>query len=603
MLAYAVVVVAGTSSATAYEMTLYAAYPLSFWLAILGALLIGQLLALRAALGRAGGAGGTHGLSLIVGAVAILYFLPTVRYHLYVPGKGDVLTFIGLLRALVDTYQIAPTNYYPGPHLSVAVLSYATGQTVSDLVNIVPGILSLFYIAAVYYLFSELLARRAAVLVAMSLAALPLFGFEHVMFSPSLYAFFLVPFALLVFFNVRSEQTRYGYGVLLVATVVAFAFFHPIVSMVLVGLYLLTYLPSVRSRWVADPGDWRYLPGFEVATAVFVLFFSWYFSYDRIVGSTSLAIQRALGGGRGGTNFPPTKTVYGQSPPAFVDLLQSGIYEFSIAAPVLGAAGLCLGYLLLRHWRDGHPVEAPLVFLGTIFVGSAAAALFASVVNVTVGFTRLFRYALLTAPAVIAVAVVTLFERGSRHNRRTVLVGVIAVIVVLSYMSVFTLYGSPPGSEINGQIAPTETSGMWWVFAHRNPNLSIDDLGTKQDRFYEFFHGGELGPSIRERGRLPPVGLRYWNETVQAREDPPKTGRRYLLVTELGIRRFPAHYPSYRDSWPYRPADIQQLNRQPKAARIYDNGEFWAYLVDAPTNISTTENAIHVDQQAALTQN
>ncbi|KTG10999.1 hypothetical protein AUR64_07480 [Haloprofundus marisrubri] len=597
LLALCAVYVAVGPPATTYEINIYGAYPVWFWLAICGALVVGQLLVLRAISpatdARANadadattGSGWRYGVALLLGANGLLLSLPYLRYGLFAVGKGDMLTFVGMVDSLGQTGRLDPENYYPGLNALTGVFSNVTGLDPAELVNLLPPFVSLFYLGGLYFLLDTVTDRKRDVLFVLPVAFLPLFGYENVMYSPSIFAFSFVPFVLGLLFRTNTWERRTQYASLLVLSVVAIVFFHPLTTLFLIGLFALAKAPELYGRVTARRTT-RPVPVLAVGAIASVLFFAWHYTFESIEGSTYTVVARLLGANAvQSSEFGSLSGTAARTTPRLVDLLQTGLYTYGLFGLLASFAVVFACYLLVRLLRgDTELSEVSLFFLAVfvVFTGLSALAFF---VDITVGFTRISRYARFTAAILVGFGASALWARSNRRWQRSTLLGAFSVgLAALVFLSVFSLYASPLSNGANGQITQSEIEGMEWVLDNRNESLLIDEYGTSQSRFQEMLEYGVDAENIRSEGTNPPIGFAYG---APPPDGPP--AYQYLLITDLGRQVNPTFYPTYRSFWRYTPADFDGLERRSTVARVYDNGGFQSYLVT--TNETEVESSV-----------
>jgi len=594
------VIIATDPTASDYEISLYDSYPLIFWISIVLAMLFGQLILLGNAKNEAE-SGWKRGFMLLFAANAILLFLPAFRYQLYAPGKGDVLTFIGRVRRLQAQGEFLPADYYPAASIEVATLSYATGIDPAQLFNLLPPILSLFYLATFYYLLTTIMMHRRELLYVLPFASLPLFQFENLMFTPSLFAFFFLPFVLLLLLKRRAWNTHSAFGVLLVLSVVGIVFFHPLTTVFLIMIFALTKTLRMASDQSVSVDLSNRTPVLVVGSIGFVLFFSWYYSFESIIGSTSSVIERVfVSGAVGSSEFGQVTSTAARTSPAIVDLIRTGVYTYGVFAALAGMGLFFVCYRTLLFVRDNSTINPYEIFFSAVFLLFAGLSITAYFVDITVGFTRISRYVRFAAPILIGFGLASLYNRtrGSSFGQ-AVQVSACVACAILVFLSIFTLYGSPLSNEYNAQITESELQGMEWMLDNREPTLLIDELGTDHYRFYTLFNGGRLpqfdpsAQTIRRGLGTPPDHFAYGNASavlppseVASLPDEANVslGQRYLLVTELGQLRNPTFYPDYRRLWRHTPSDFDRLQRDPRANQVYDNGEFESYVIETAVN-------------------
>lgn len=284
----ALTIITKTPPANGYEISIYDAYPLYFWVFIIGSIFMGQIILIRSALGKNDNFG-LIGFLAIITTNAILLFIPFIRgYAIY--GRGDVLTHIGYITDIFRTASIGTSNFYPLYHILAASSFYVTGISVEHVVNIIPPLFSLFYILSIYLLARQLFKRKGEVLFVLAFTSILLFGNGNLIFAPSVQSFFLMPFVLYLYFKSRTSRTPLEFGILLIISLFLIVFFHPMTTLFLIFIFLILefYLHTYKSidkNQRIEPPKLQNRGAFNIILISFITFFTWSFSFAAITNS------------------------------------------------------------------------------------------------------------------------------------------------------------------------------------------------------------------------------------------------------------------------------------------------------------------------------
>jgi hypothetical protein len=575
--AIALVFVAADPKATSYELSVYDAYPLPFWFLVLVATFFGQLVIFESGYADRWHRYWKWGLALVLGINAVLLLLPALRYELF--ARGDMLTYIGMIRRIGDLGAVPRTNYYPNVHLLALTVSYATGIAPSTVINVLPPVASLFYIVSLYPLLNVVFGGSRKVLFVLPFSSLLLFSGEHVFFHPSVFAFMTLPFAFYLLFRSYGGRATTRFRAALLVVVVAVTFYHPVVTVFFVGMLGLLWLSVVASKRLASADTMTRRSPLVVAVLAFVLFFAWYYSFESIIGSTLIIVYTLMGVSEGSSQLGNIASVFSRTTPAVSDIALVGIYTYGLVGAIIGLAFVFVGYyavLVARGQRRFDPIEAFLA--GTLCVFTFGAAV-AFAVDVTIGFYRVVRYARFVGVVLVGAGFYTLFRRidadvAARYLRPVVYLSLFA----FAFLSVFYLYSSPLSNGSNLQITEAEVEGMEWTFEHRNRSLAIDQLGISQYRM-STYENLEETENIRFELPPPPDHFDYANASAEDLPSSAAADRRYLVTTELGRVSNPRLYPSYREFWRHSPQDFDRLERKPSVGHVYDDGTLDLYVI------------------------
>lgn len=575
--AIVLVFVAADPLATNYELSVYDTYPLPFWFLVLIATFFGQLVIFESSYLERWHRYWKWGLALILAVNAVLLLLPALRYELF--ARGDMLTYIGMIRRIGDLGRVPRTNYYPNVHLLALTVSYATGIDPSNVINVLPPVVSLFYIVSLYPLLNVTFGRSRKVLFILPFSSLLLFSGEHLFFHPSVFAFMTLPFAFYLLFRSYGGRATTRFRAVLLVVVVSITFYHPVVTVFFVGMLFLLWLSVVLSKRLASANTTTNRSPLVVATLAFVLFFAWYYSFESIIGSTLIIVHTLTGVSEGSTQLGNIASVFARTTPAISDIALVGIYVYGLVGAIIGMAFVFVGYyaaLVARGRRRFDPIEAFLASTLCVFTVGAAVAF---AVDVIIGFYRVVRYARLAGTVLVGAGFYTLFRRldadvAARYLRPIVYVSLFA----FAFLSVFYLYSSPLSNSTNLQITEAEVEGMEWMFEHRNRSLIIDQLGISQYRMATY-KNVERTENIRFDIPPPPKHFDYANASTEELPSGAVADRRYLVTTKLGRITNPRLYPNYRKFWRHSPEDFERLERRPSVDHVYDDGTLDVYLI------------------------
>lgn len=582
--------VAAEPIAAEYEISVYESQTAPFWFLLLVGILLGQAVVFESATPDGRHRYWKWGFALLIAANAVLLLLPALRYHLY--ARGDMLTFIGMIREIEALGVVPRSNYYPNLHLLTLTLSYVTGVEITGLVNLLPPLFSILYVVSLYELLNVLFADERTPLYVLPFGALLLFKFENVLFSPNVAAFMMVPFVLYLLFRKYTSANANRFEIPFLVVIVSIVFFHPITTIFLVGIFVLLKLTFVVGRRVADRNVGRENAPLITASLAFVVFFSWYYSFDSIIGSTTLLLAALFGLSGGSPEFAQISLVFGRANPELTDVALVGLYTYGLFAALFGLAGVFVGYNVYAYVTGRREFDAVEAFLSAVFVAFTVAGVAAFFVDFRFGSTRFLRYVRLSGSILIGIGFFGLFRRADFLVAKRYLRPMIYVsFFVFAFLSVFMLYGSPISNDRNLQVTEAEIEGMSWLFDHRDTSLLIDELGINQYRLYNFdHHTREQGRNVRWGSAQPPDHFAYQNASALDQSPSTFPQSRYLVVTRLGRIQNPEFYPEYRQHWRHTPEDFERLENDSSVAHVYDDGGLDAYLVQnvgGSTNNST----------------
>lgn len=584
----AIAMTAASSSATSYEISMYAAYPSWFWFGIVAAFVLGAIVVVRSKAVPHRRRYLALGAGIILLANAIMLFMPVIRGYA-VFGGGDMFTHRGLVLEILENGRVDDHNYYPGIHVHAVILMEITGLDYYAIKNVLPPAFSVAYWFGILAIGVRVTDESDAFHYLVPLALLPIFKQSEVYFGPNMLSFSVYPLLLYALFNVDRSRTRFLTVVSLVFCY--FVFTHPVTT--LLGLFTVALVAAAKlATDLLNDGELsvkRSFPVFTLPMAVGVLFFSWYYSFTEIIAMT-VSMLGSFFLGLGGSQLGEYSSALQNVPLGLMDLLEVVVFrqgsEILLMVTTVVAV-LYLGYQVRYGERELR--WEYLFWVAGFGVFSALAAAFL-VKPIMLTWTRLLKFAEFFAVLLVATAVYFYAGDSTRSVglRNVVVVGVVLVLVSVL---VFGFYGSPLQRSTNSHVPDARLDGMEWFVEHRDADQKAYGFTY---RYEHAFLG--LDPNPRTYTERPlPEHLGYRNATSFA---TPNRAGSYLLVTDRMEQYYPSLHPNYPRHWKFSPQDFRRLDRDEGLGKVYENGGIRIYRASSePAANSSDGNATAVREE------
>ncbi len=571
-----VAIILSTPPSDGFEQSIYAAYPLSFWVLLTATFFVGKLLIIREAFASTPDARNwIGGFTLSLFVATILLLMPLIRgYSVY--GRADLLTHIGHTGVIHETGGEPFQNIYQSLHQLALTLSYATGVEPIGIYNTIPVVITIFSIVASYLLLSTIFDRRR-VLMTLPFVIGFVAGSTHLNPSPYAQSVLFLPFLLYLF--ARTQQTDILlFRVPLALTVVAVVLYHPLTAVFLLVVLMIHYSVLTFSTWRGPP-DFSVPVSRVTATSIVqlaaVTFLAWYYNFVGIIIRFDIVFRQLLDPGESETELD----MYGETIAAFspdlVDIVRVAAFRFGERFVLLTLGSM---FVLIAVWRYARGERFSTPYLSTFTLGfvafSALGALFLFV-DLIGGFGRPLVFAQYFAAFLAGSIILELYNRS---NEKTVLfITTVVVILVVTTVSVATLYGSGMAAASTSQVTDQDISSAEWYLDNELQSTPLLESGTTMYRFEHALAGSDSN-TVQREGTFPPDRFNYTNhDTLGDSYDIDQ----YLVVTERGKQFYPNSYPGYEDSWRFQPADFERLSQDPTVNRVYSNSDIEIYLVDS----------------------
>mgnify|MGYP000055992255 CR=1 FL=1 len=604
--------------ATAYEVDIYRATPLGFWVGI-G---LAYLSFLVTVLGTRRWA--TIFLALLLGGLATtaIAALPLIRgYHFY--GHSDPMTHLGWVKG-IDAGTFDTLNFiYPGTHSLSAMVHQTTGLDVPFAMMFVVLCFTVTFLVFVP-LIGYTLARDARVTACAGFSAFLLLPINNIAtgfpYFPFLLATFFSPVIIYLYIKHLTVSPISGGSVLdrfrylptsMVFPIasVAVLLFHPQATMDLIALFVTPIMLQlfVRWRYPSHPlGDTRIMLGQAVFfVAIFYLWSSNQGAATQTVDQVYSSLYEALIGS-GDSEFAETAKSRGNSASQIgISLLELFARVFLVSA--IYCAFSAIGVVAAFRDRDLFDGTDVPNIVAMFLVGGVALSV-TSGLHAFGGVTSyLYRHVgmgmvLATILGTIGVTYVgtrttDLFRSRGLEGVVTVLhVAAVSLAVCLLVLSLIAVHPSPfmlnPGShhteaDMEGyETALTQRPDVKW---DSDAAVWYGGIRSGPGRYYD---GLGIDPPYERRiiwsGAVPNESLGNLQGFYRSKNDTITRRDHYLPISVYKRQKETEAYRGLR----YTESGFEAVRDQPGVHLVYSNGDVSVYYVDvdvynAATTVST----------------
>jgi len=550
--------------ATGYETSLIDAVPQSFWY-LFYIVLGGGILTLVAAAATGSGYW-RHGLALIIANYAMYFFLPKARgYRFYGQGTADALRHFGDVKGILATGSL-PGVWYPGEHVLMAQMGML-GVPLDAIPYLTALLFTTIQIIGIGVLVRTISGQSGSLAAGLAAGTPLIYTTFHLSNHPAMNSFMIVPVLLtLTELYRRSNDNEYFILFLLIGVFAIYS--HPMTTLFMVGLLLLTAVYSgvfsrlslTRIRTLSPRLGVAFLP----------LLFAWLTKF----GQTQQAIIQVV-------NSQDDAT------PAARELQQAGSVEFSTAQlvekfitlygttaiyfTIAGLFTLVTIYWFL--WR-GQRYDWGL---GTTHftAGLAIAATFLLGNLIVKGIIRANRYSLLFAAVVVALALI----HSASEQYSTVTVVLAILLVTSGVLAAGATY------EPNNHMTYAEYDGTHYMATHYDQGVPIHAMDTshKMQAFVLGKNSPRYYPADINLNNNIPRDLGYFSADVTAADT---FGRSYVMTKTHDTEQHRAsYYTAQQQEYLFRYGEdsLARFHNDPTADKVYTNGGFSGWSV-SPDN-------------------
>jgi hypothetical protein len=568
------VATAHSNPATGYELSLYAATPLTFWLLYGCAMFVALFVALRASnrwLRRT---------ALGLGGIATTAFagLPVLRGYWFYSG-GDGLTHLGWARG-IQVGNFLPTDLrYPGMHSVTILFDAAFGIDLAHAMLLVVVVLSVLFFAFVTLstplVFESRYSTTAAAFSAfmfLPITSLSTHLQPHAMSQAILFSSVAVFLVLKYVRSPASLLSSSAVGASLALTSAALVVYHPqLVAHLLPFFVGICGLQVLYRRWRTDHPIASHRPLYGQTAVLVAAFLAWISNHGFFSGVIGYAVTNALEFFLGGGGAAKDVATQGASLTAIGGSFV-GIFLKLFGASLVFMA--LVGLLVLQTLRDSDRTltEATYGMIPYFVVGLAglsgifALYFFGSVSGM---YFRVFGLMMVFVTILGAVAIArgttALSRRWSAGAVRSAAITGFGIVLVMSLLTVFPstfIYLPSP------HVTEMTMSGHETAFDHQGPDVEFVGIRAGPNRYADIERAelGRTGEYGAVNGSEIERGL-----AGQSAED------RYLTMTQLDWEREVKAYDELR----YTRTQLDSIGERPEVARVQSNGEFELFYVDS----------------------
>jgi hypothetical protein len=588
----AIVTAVLTGQARGYEISIYAAYPMYFWLLVIISLGLGVCVLVNQSFARR-----KSYLWIIVGFLIVastnllVLTLPAIRGYTSW-ATTDTLTHLGYIKDIMNTGHFAPAgvrgeNFYPAIHILSSAICYATGIKPEFLVMVFTAFFFLFYVLSIFFLSKQLTQNLGAVILITTFGSLVMFEIYQVSFLPSTFGFFLIPFILFLYFKSRASSHGTKFLIPLSLLLFALPFYHPgEVPLFLIIIFVCIGIGYSLSRRINRHRISPQVSGIRKSNFPFAIYpigilavsvFTWFSTFGKFEFQVPV-IANWLLQGSGESSIASTLNLLNRanlSALQFADLFTK-LYGQML---VYFVVSLIFSVVVLRKILFSRDQISPNKIIFVILFVLFGIGIFVFAFNeFFLSYDRELRWVIFASTVLNGLSLYELYSTTKKQNMIKA-IKLITIILLISSMIIglFNTYNSPIIKTYNDQVTLSEMSGMNLFFNHQDGITYTVDMYTASYRFAYGILGVETSPvTIRVDPILPPNHFGY--STYATLGESYHTDQ-YLIENTLTRIIYPQTAAGYESQWRFTSADFARLQNDPSVNFIYSNGDLRIYRI------------------------
>lgn len=471
-------------SSHGYELSIYGAYPIFFWILFFTSLIFCEISFFHAFFFRS--KYWIYGFTGLLINYSILLFLPIIRgYYFFALGNDDIFAHLAWTNVVIKTGTFYNLDIYPGSHAMLSFLSIISGIPIETISNYLPGIFSLFFIIFCYVLTKSLSSDLRMPIIFLMVGSPLLFSTFHYTFHPFIFSLLLLPLFLYSLFKIIDNKLLNVHIILAFILIVMCLLYHPLTFVIwviiLVSLYALSLFINYKKGVVLE-GKIFYLIIFSGVT-----FAAWYTYFYYIL----YEIKRF------------TNVIFLDTPEATIitsysDRVSSSGANFSLILTTFlkmyGAISIyvligcvCIGYLFYVYALKKEKPDIYLIFFGMNFLIAIIFGIFVlSIFSVVFEPVRAIGFAIVI---VIIFISITLSLISQKNISSKLFIVMFLLIIISLIIGALNIYDSPWTSASGKQMSHFDKNGIDWFLQNKDTVTPIFQNFNRYSKYEMFYFG------------------------------------------------------------------------------------------------------------------
>lgn len=576
--------------ANGYEISIYNAFPLFFWITILLCLFFGITIVVLNIYRNNNSNFWSIGIIIIIITNLIILLLPYFRgYAIY--GRGDTLSHLGQIKIIFENNHLSNLNYYPITHLLGDIIIQITGISRNIVVNFLYSIYYLFYFFGILILSKILTKDKKQRVMIIALSTPLLFSRFHTLIHPSFFSLYMIPY-ILYFYQLYIKKREIKYNILMIITIFWLIFCHPtaaifliiIFSSILIIIYLYRILKKFKKIIKYKEMNLNYKSPATLIIFIITIFFSWYFNfpnfttsfktvYDWLYLDTGIAVSDKYFNLVSMANLNINQLSY-------FFIKKYGAISIYLIISLISIIFIFKNTIKTHNKQD---ITSPLFVYGFLFL---IGLIFSSILFfndfVEDNPDRVLRFFIIFSIILNGLISYEIYKKINRNKiKKLFYILFLFIILFSSYIGVFNVYNSPFVGQQNFQVTNYDIQGMKF-FLNKLDNSII--TSTRNNFLFKGFENLLMESEIENNDRIKldqeiiPTHFGYNGNTSIS--NTFNYSKRYIVLSKFDIL-FHLAYPknAQLNAYQLNQQDINKLNNDISASIIYSNIEFWTWIV------------------------
>lgn len=567
----ALLIAANTPSSGTYQISIYQAYPATFWLLLVIAIGLGLVSIFGEILLEKRSYRWWLPFLIVVLANTLILSTQYLQDYAFATQWDDVRHF-GSVTSIIENQQPDINNFYPISHVLVTTFYLFTGLSLQKTIILFPTFFYLVYLANTAFAAWTVSTRPGVRGVMMALATPLVFGTFSTIFRPTHFSVYLLPFFIAWLYRTRLQKTGHVEKMIFVLLLLFLPFIHPwaVISALFI-LLLFWFAIAWKSRSEFKEKSDLYLTPLSITLICWLVWFIRFRAFGATIKDLFDSLVNSIARAE---SLPRYLEIADRASLPISKIISLIFYTYAHAFFYFAPAGIVVIWIMIQMIRRNRQLPTHMLALSCfmlIFANLALLSLFRNLIADSP--MRILNIGLVIVPLLVSVPFYDYLLTHSRMKvkRAWLTIGMFVALFGASVLGMFSSFDSPRTGLPSRYYSYAQKAGVGFLLdkASHDEEKIYAPVGEARI-FSAFFNIEELSElyknSPRWQVQILPAHLGYRSDKLGVEFENPG----YFWVS--GYEK-----AYYTEVWPeggrFTPQDFERLDRDPDWHQIYTSGD------------------------------
>lgn len=582
-LLFSLLIIAITPPAMGYELSIYDAYPVSFWILVSINIFFSLYMIFRSCDDKT--RNWIYGYFSLLLLETIVLLFPIIRgYYSMSRGGGDIYQHLFIASIISNSGYFPQTDIYPIMHILLSVLHISLLDWI-HLAILLSVVFFLLYILYLYILGKILLGTKQGGIF-ISILGIPLiFSFLHFAFIPFFFALVIVPLILYNYQRINTTQKKNYYYICLLFLSLFAVFCHPSIPIFLL-FSLIIFLFYEILRGGSAPSQPLKIVSVNIISILIIALSFWFIHFRSLLNTTRKIIQALIGENDTTTIAEYHINLINTADASIWQIIEYYIKLYGPITIYFLISFIFILYLIIQYYQFNKIQKTDMVysfqFLGALLIGVAMILIYFVIIEPI----RAAAYGILFASLIFGIFNFRIWSSIKSGKQKILYTLFLATLLsFICMLCIFNVYSSPWKSSANTALSYGDKYGINWLLEYREEKIPIirEDSGMKKySNYYYTAMSVRENTNILEYPGIIPSNFGYQTTKTISKTFAYLPYNKVYMVTTGMMKMLPNAVPRERRDRlkKFEDSDFIRLQNDPEAKLIYSNNGLGIWSID-----------------------